>query len=544
MRCEPQQIADWHRDAQEALREGRLREAHQHCLAILEADPTHADAWFLCGLIAAHNRQFAKAADILLKAIELAPANAEYRAELSRQYIALRQYRRALDCAAQALSLRPGDVPTLNTLGVVFSHAGEHARALDCFEAATGMLQQPGRSGRFSSGWRAELYFNFAAALKFAGRFDAAESACETAIALQPQLYRAHSALAQLRRQTTGKNHLARLQALRDKVSSATDQLHLGHAIAKELEDLGEFTAALENLQWAKQRQVQRVAYRPATDAALFDRVRALFGRELFRSAVPAGGCDNPEPIFVVGMPRTGTTLVEQILGSHSSVFAAGELLAFPLQVKEMTGSESEEVLDIATMEQSLRLDMAALGAAYIDSTRPRTGHSPHFIDKLPLNFMYLGLIRLALPGAKLICLRRDPMDTCLSNYRQLFATGFRHYYYSYDLLDCGRYYLRFDQLIRHWQEVLPGGLLELDYEELVTDPEAAAKKLVAYCGLPWEQQCLDFHHRGASVATASAVQVRQPIYQNAIGRWRRYGDAMQPLYELLSAAGCYPPDK
>jgi tetratricopeptide (TPR) repeat protein len=535
-----QQIRNWHRSAQRALQAGRFREAHQHCLAILKAEPVHADAWFLCGLIAAHNRQITKATEILRKAIELAPAKAEYRAELARQYIALRLPQQALQSAGLALSLQPTDIPTLNTLGVVFSHVGEHAQGLSCFEAAAGMLQQPDRSSHFSDEWQAELYFNFAASLKFAGRFDDAESAYEKAIELQPRLYRAHSALAQLRRQTSEKNHLERLQALREEVSLPVDRLHLGHAMAKEWEDLGEYEAALDSLAWGKRGQRERVDYQPAQDAALFERIKALFSTVLFQNVKRAGACASQEPIFVVGMPRTGTTLVEQILAGHSRVFAAGELQDFPLLVKRMTGTQSADVLDIQTMEQSLQLDMASLGAGYMDRTRTQTGDSRHFVDKLPLNFMYLGLIRLALPGAKLICLRRDPMDTCLSNYRQLFAVNFPYYHYSYDLMDCGRYFLQFDRLIRHWQAVLPGGLLEIDYESVVKNPEETTRNLLAWCDLPWEEQCLDFHNRDTSVATASAVQVRQPIYKTSINRWQRYGEAMQPLYELLKSAGYY----
>ena len=203
-----------------------------------------------------------------------------------------------------------------------------------------------------------------------------------------------------------------------------------------------------------------------------------MFSPELFaRVANTAGGCDNREPIFIVGMPRTGTTLVEQILGGHSQVYAAGELLNFPQPVKRLSGTASADVLDIETLERATQLDMASLGAHYIDSTRPRTGHTTHFIDKLPLNFMYLGLIKLALPNAKLICLRRDPMDTCLSNYRQLFGANFKYYHYNYDLLDCGRYYLEFDRLMRHWHEVMPGAVFEVQYEALVTNPEQVAEK-------------------------------------------------------------------
>ena len=537
-----QQITDHHRAAQSAVQRGRMREAHQHCLAILQLDQTHADAWFLCGVIAAHNGQLAKSADIFRNAIKLAPNNAEYRAELGKQLIALRLPEQALSEAGVAFSLAPDDLPTLNTLGTIFSHVGEHEKALLCFERAASLLQErPAGRAQLSSHWQADLYFNMAASLQFAGRFDAAEQAYEQALQWRPRLYKAHSALAQLRSQTRQNNHLIRLQGLRDSVSTAQDQLHLGHALAKEQEDLGQYQDALASLVWAKRAQAAQVTYRAASDEALFNTIKQLFSPQLFNSEKSnAAGCDSPEPIFIVGMPRSGTTLVEQILSSHSQVYAAGELQNFLLQVKRMTQTPSADVLDIDTLTRSLQLDMSELGARYIDSTRPRTGHTPHFIDKLPLNFMTLGLIKLALPRAKLVCLRRDPMDTCLSNYRQLFATNFKYYYYSYDLLDCGRYYIQFDRLMRHWREVMPGAMHELQYEALVENPEQVSRELLAYCDLPWEPQCLDFHRRKTSVATASAVQVRKNIYASSVNRWQRYGEAMQPLYELLRSAGLY----
>ncbi len=534
-----QQIATLHRAAHRATREGRLREAHQHCLAILKLDPGFADAWFLCGVIAAHNGQVEKAISILHKAIELAPDNAEYLAELGKHLVGTRDSRQALRVAQRAHALNPSEVPTLSTLGTVFSHCGEHETALDCFRRAAQLLQERGSSaGRLTKAWQADLFFNLGASLNFAGLFQDAEEAYEKAIALRPDLFKAHSALSLLRPQTAESNHLARLQQLYDKVSSPQDQLHLGHAIAREQEDMHHYADSLASLGWAKERQAKQAAYRAESDAALFNGIRRLFTPEFVGAKGPS--CNNPEPVFIVGMPRTGTTLVERILSSHSQVFAAGELQNFPLQVKRMTGSASAEVIDMETLERSLDLDMAALGTAYIESTRPRTGLTAHFTDKLPLNFLYLGLIRRALPNAKLICLRRDPMDTCLSNYRQLFAVNFRYYHYNYDLLDCGRYYIEFDRLMRHWQDTLHGTVLQLQYEDLVADPERVTRALLAHCGLPWEAQCLAFHQQKTSVATASAVQVRQGIYTSSVNRWKRYGDAVQPLYELLESAGYY----
>lgn len=539
MTSSQQQIATLHRAAHNAVREGRLRDAHQHCLAILALDQGFADAWFLCGVIAAHNGQVKKAVEIFYKAIALAPDNAEYLAELGKQLVALRETRQALRAARQAYALNPPRASVLNTLGTVFSHCGEHATALMCYESAVRSLQHtPSLAANTSPSWWADLYFNLGASLQFAGRFADAEDAFEQAIALQPQLFKAHSALSLLRPQTPERNHLQRLQSLRNTVKTPQEQLHLGHAIAKEQEDLQRYGESLASLAWAKRAQSAQVAYRASTDAALFACIRQLFSPEFAAAPVPA--CDSPEPIFIVGMPRTGTTLVEQILASHSQVFAAGELQNFPLLVKRMTQSPSADVVDLETLQRSVQLDMAALGTAYIDSTRPATGHTAHFIDKLPLNFLYLGLIKRALPNAKLVCLRRDPMDTCLSNYRQLFATNFRYYHYNYDLLDCGRYFIEFDRLVRHWREVLPGAIHELQYETLVENPERATRELLAHCGLPWEEECLSFHQRKASVATASAVQVRQGIYTSSVNRWQRYGDALQPLFELLKSAGFY----
>jgi len=532
-------ISDLQRAAHKAVREGQLRDAHQLCLAILKRDQDFADAWFLCGVIAAHNGQVKKSVEIFRKAIVLAPGNAEYLAELGKQYIALRETQQALRAAQEAMALKPTSVPVLNTLGTVFSHCGEHQTALACFElAARGLKSRTSAADALSPAWKADLYFNLGASLQFAGRFQNAEEAYEQAIALQPKLYKAHSALSLLRPQTPECNHLSRLNSLRGSTTSSHDQLHVGHAIAKEQEDLGLYTESLATLAWAKQAHARQVAYCAESDASLFAAIRQIFNADFFSARMPA--CNNAEPIFIVGMPRTGTTLVEQLLASHSQVHAAGELQNFPLLVKRMTNTPSADVVEVETFQRSSSLDAAVLGDAYIQSTRPGTGHTAHFVDKLPLNFLYLGLIRRALPNAKLVCLRRDPMDTCLSNYRQLFAVNFKHYYYNNDLLDCGRYYIEFDRLMQHWRDVMPGAVHEVWYEQLVEQPEPVCRALLQFCDLPWEDQCLSFHQRTTSVATPSAVQVRQGIYTSSVDRWRRYGAAMQPLYALLQSAGLY----
>jgi hypothetical protein len=195
-------------------------------------------------------------------------------------------------------------------------------------------------------------------------------------------------------------------------------------------------------------------------------------------------------------------------------------------------------VLDVETLDAAARTDLAALGAAYVESTRPRTGHTPRFIDKMPLNFLYLPVIRRALPNAKVICLRRNPLDTCLSNYRQLFATSFSYYNYAYDLLDTGRYYTAFDRLIARWRAASPENFLEIRYEDVVDRTEHETRRLLEFCELPWDPRCLAFQENAAPVATASSAQVRQPIYRSGVERWRHYEREIEPLRALLAAAG------
>jgi hypothetical protein len=208
------------------------------------------------------------------------------------------------------------------------------------------------------------------------------------------------------------------------------------------------------------------------------------------------------------------------------------------VELKRLPDSRSPYLLDPDTIARARQIDPTRLGASYLASTRPATSCKPRFVDKLPHNFLYAGFIARALPNARIICLRRGAMDTCLSNFRQLFAQTSPYYDYSFDLLDTGRYFLLFEQLMAHWRRVLPGRILEVEYESLVEHQEARTRELLDHCGLPWDEQCLRFEHNPAPVATASAVQVREPINRSSIGRWRKYQAQVEPLQALLRGAG------
>ena len=275
--------------------------------------------------------------------------------------------------------------------------------------------------------------------------------------------------------------------------------------------------------------------YSVDTDLQIFAKIRETFGPGMFDGHIQ--GYDSVDPIFIVGMPRTGTTLVERILGSHSTVFSAGELNHFSLEliplVRKLAGPKRPSRIEF--VEASARVDFRALGEAYIAATQPLRDARPHFIDKLPFNFLYAGLIHLALPRAKIINLQRHPMDTCYAVYKQLFKDA---YPFSYDLDELGQYYIAYHRLMQHWNAVMPGVIHMIRYEALVADVESEARRLLDFCGLPWEDQCLRFHENQQASMTASALQVRQPVYASSVGKWRHYERQLAPLQRRLEDAG------
>jgi tetratricopeptide (TPR) repeat protein len=519
----PPQSESLLQQAGQAFNAGDPLRACQLAEHALRLDPGHPEGHYLAGLAALAASRPAIALDHLREAVSRDPGRADYAVQFARALCAEQRTGEALAAANHALGLRPTDPIMLLNLGCVYVEANAHERALSVFRQAASAA--PGN---------AFVQFNLAMALIALGDTVAAEGALETCLSLRPDLWRAHGMLSQLRRQTPQHNHIQRLGAL--AASTAQDveaQLHLHTALGKEYEDLGDPARAFVHFSRGKAAVRRVVGYDARAHEALVDALVEAFPAPLADDHGPPD-----EPIFIVGMPRTGTTLVERIVSSHPEVYSAGELENFPAALERLAGVSAGASMDARFVEAALRVDPACLGAHYLDSTRPMTAMKPRFTDKRPHNFLHLGFIARALPRARIICLQRDPMDTCLSNFREAFNPASPSHRYAFDLLDIGRYYLQFRRLMAHWKRVLPGRLLEIDYETVVAGQEASSRKLLAHCDLPWNDSCLRFEENAAPTATASSLQVRSPIYRTSMQRWRKYEKELEPLRRLLEEAG------
>ena len=367
----------------------------------------------------------------------------------------------------------------------------------------------------------AEAHNSLGNALKDQGQFDEAQRAYERAVELGPRSGRYYHQLLYGWRVVAGDRHLAAAEKLAEDMASLPmgDQKELHFALGKAYADLDQRERSFRHFLDGNALERQGSVYDEAETLGFLDRIRTVFTAELMDSKQGLGH-RSMVPIFIVGMPRSGTTLVEQILASHPKVFGAGELTEFAKAVTSIgmrNGALSfPEVVPALSAEQ-----LRQLGTSYLDAVEPAAPGAERITDKLPGNFSFVGLIHLALPSARIIHLRRDPVDTCLSCFSQLFVGDLP---YCYDLGELGRYYRAYQTLMEHWRQVLPEGvMLEIRYEEVVADVERQARRIIAYCGLEWDDACIAFYKTQRLIRTSSATQVRQPIYRTSVGRWKPY---------------------
>ncbi len=438
---------------------------------------------------------------------------------------ALGKFEEAAQAYRRATKIRPDNPETLCNWGVALAQLERYDEAAAKFRRAIAV--SPGFAGARN---------NLGLILKEQGRITELVEAIEQAIRLSPREASYYDNLAAIRPFAAGDRYFTALETMAANPASlsATNRMHLHFALAKTYEHVGRPEHAFQQLLAGNALKRTQISYDEAATLAQMDRSRELFTRE-FITDREGRGEQSPVPLFIIGMPRSGTTLIEQILASHPDIFGAGELSLFEQTVDSVRGAlpQSPAFPDMASCLSGE--DIRSLGARYLETLTRRAPRAARITDKMPGNFLFAGLIHLALPNAAIIHATRDPIDACVSCFSVHFTTGQTH---TYDLAELGRHYRHYQALMSHWHRVLPPGrILDVRYEELVDNLEAVARRIIAHCGLTWDARCLDFHRTERTVRTASATQVRQPIYQTSVGRGRRYEKFLGPLFAEITAA-------
>jgi tetratricopeptide (TPR) repeat protein len=502
------------------LRGGRKDEAIATLRKVLRQDPDHVDA--LHTLAQAHWGDEQRRSDIeamLRRVTVLAPGHVSAWSLLGALMHDTDRPEEAIGCYRRVVELEPGNGPAWSGLGADYAQVGDMEKSADAYERSVAL--QPGLPG---------IHMSFAHALKSLGRQAESLREYRAAVALKPEFGEAYWSMANLkvfRFEPAEVASMERQLQREDLTESAA--VHLHFALGKACEDAGDYDRAWSYYQAGNQRQRPLVSYDPVAFETRHEEIAEVFSREFLESHA-GQGFESDAPIFIVGLPRSGSTLIEQILASHSRVEGTLELPTLG-EIAVSTGRYRRENREYPGAVRELRgRDWRAYGKQYIEETGVyRATTRPRFTDKLPNNFSHIGFAHLILPNARIINARRHPLDSCLGSYKQLFGKG---QHFTYDMHELGLYYRQYHETMKHWHRVLPGKVLDVHYEETVSDFEAQVRRILAHCGLPFEESCLRFHETERTVRTASSEQVRQPLYTRALGTWRRYEKHLGPWQE------------
>lgn len=506
------------------MQSGNLRAAAETCDRLNQQYPDFVQGWVTASGLALRLNEPVIATRAIDRALQLSPGDLLLLAQRIECLAAASETEAAVTAASQFDDHDFDSAAAASSFGLLLSRLQMQAQARRHFHRACELEPDNGQH-----------YYNLATVERFLGNLDAAAEAIDRCIQYRPGDADAHFLRSGLRTQTNERNNIDSLLDAHNLTRKLPrDRLRICFALFKELEDIGEYQRAFAFLQEGSALRRENMQYEPEKDLDTMREIRAAYTRDVFEQNVQ--GHVSAEPVFVIGMPRTGTTLVERILASHSVVQSAGESQAFSTelvkQCRRIAAGPPGSASDLVRL--SVNVDFAALGENYLNAARPAGARSAHFVDKLPFNFLYAGLIHLALPKSKIVLLERDPMDTCFAVYKTLFEDV---YPFSYDLEELANYFVEYQRLVAHWQAVMPGVVHVVRYEELVTDPQPVIEDLLQYCGLSFEEGCRQFFKNEVASTTASAVQVRADVHTTSIGKWRRYEDQLKTATDILENA-------
>ncbi len=506
-----------------ALVENKIPNAEALLRAHLTQFPTDVAALRMLAEVAARLRRYVDAEALLARCLELAPSF-----DAARHNYAVVLFRQAKVAAAlpqieQLLAKEPRNPGYRNLQAAIRAHLGDYSESIEVFDAVLKEFpEQP------------KVWMSYGHALKTAGRAEDSIAAYRRAIALSPTLGEAYWSLANLKTFRFADADVAAMRAALGRGDLGDeDRLHFEFALGKALEDAAAYEESFAH--YAAGSAIRRTLspYDARETTGFLRRSKTLYTREFF-AARTGSGAAAPDPIFIVGMPRSGSTLLEQILASHPLVEGTMELPDIAAMVRELVAPRTHEDWPHypQVVEPLTAGELRALGERYLAQTRvQRKTDAPYFIDKMPNNFMHVGFIHLILPNAKIIDARRHPLGCCFSNFKQHFARGQS---FSYSLDDVGRYYRDYVELMAHFDAVLPGRVHRVIYERLIDDPEAVVRAALGYCGLPFDERCLRFYENDRAVRTASSEQVRLPIFRDGVDHWKHYEPWLGPLKAAL----------
>ncbi len=505
------------------LQAGRREEGISNLERAIRANPDNVDA--LHALAEAWWSDAERAADIealLRRVTSLAPAHGAAWTLLGTLLHDVDRPAEAIACNDRAVLLDAGNAAAWAGLGAAHAKASDMQKSADAYARALAL--DPARPG---------IHMSRAHSLKTLGRQEEALAEYRTAIAQKPDFGEVYWSMANLKvfRFPPAEVQAMEAQLAREDLSESA-AIHFHFALGKAYEDAGDYDRAFAHYEAGNRRQRPLVSHDPVGFEARHERIARVFSCEFLEGHAGAGSRSDA-PIFIVGLPRSGSTLIEQILASHSQVEGTLELSVLG-DIATATARYRRNRQEFPETVQDLRdRDFLAYGEEYLEETRlfRKTGR-PRFTDKLPNNFSFIGFAHLILPNATIINARRHPLDSCLGNYKQLFGKG---QHFTYDMHELGLYYREYHKIMQHWHRVLPGKVLDVHYEETVADLETQGRRILAHCGLPFEEACLRFHETDRPVRTASSEQVRQPLYTRALGTWRRYEKHLGAWQEELA---------
>jgi tetratricopeptide (TPR) repeat protein len=506
--------------AEIALTGGELEEAEKILRGILSRDPDNVRALLLLSSIAVEAGRFKPARKLLERAVKLEPAFVPGWNDLANLCMKQDRYEEALEAVQRALDLDPKMLQSWIIKGNILTRAQRFEESLDAYNHA--LKLSPHSAGALSQ---------VGHVLKTIGRQQESIDTLRKCIKAHPGFGEAYWSLANLKTFEFNEDEVKVMQRMvEDRNLGDEPRVNFFLSLGKHYENEKDYDTAFQYYSRGNALRREHEIYDPVQTQVVHDRIIEVFNREFLQERAGWGEPD-PAPILVVGLPRSGSTLIEQILASHSMVEGTMELPDLSRIISELSRRSPRGV---EYPEAAVELDETAarlLGLAYIESTRRyRTGKA-FFIDKMPNNFSSIGFLQLILPNAKVIDARRHPLDSCLGSYKQLFFKGQS---FTYEQFELGHYYLEYRRIMEHWRKTLPGKVLDVHYEQMVMDQENQTRRLLAHCGLPWEDQCLRFYETDRAINTASSEQVRQPIYTKALNFWRNYEAHLGELIETL----------